>query len=52
MEFLTGDEQIAIWFLVYLLIPLLAFLIYWAVGYIRRRVLKKGGDEAAREGEA
>jgi ABC-type nitrate/sulfonate/bicarbonate transport system permease component len=50
---LTRDEQIATVFLVYLVLPLLAFLVYWIVGLVRRRILKKGGgDEAAQEGEA
>lgn len=50
---LSQDQQVAIVFLVYLVLPLLAFLVYWLVGVIRRRFLKKGvGDEAAQEGEA
>jgi len=47
-----SDEQVAIVFLTYLVLPVVAFLIYWLVGFIRRRILKKGGDEAAQEGEA
>ena len=48
----TKDQQVATIFLVYLVLPLLAFVVYWLVGFIRRRILKKGGDEAAQEGEA
>jgi hypothetical protein len=50
---LTRDQQVALVFLVYLVLPLLAFLVYWIVGFVRRRFLKKGvGDPAAQEGEA
>lgn len=50
---LTQDQQVALIFLGYLLVPVVLFFLYWFVGFIRRRVLKKGGgDEASNEGEA
>ena len=46
---MASDQTVAIWFLVYLALPVIAFFFWWLAGWVRRKILKKGGEEADAE---
>lgn len=49
---MAQDDNIALLFLAYLVLPIVILLLVWLVSFVRRRVFKKGGEtEGGGEGE-
>lgn len=46
---MVSDQAVAILFLVYLVLPVVAFFLWWLAGWFRRKVFKKGGEPSESE---